>query len=182
MRAAHFSLLSSAFCLLPLALSGEPEAWSRLPVGTTPLAELGAYRVAYQLYGEERVEMPPSWAGHFTDDVGIAYYGHGTHAGRRASILHCPWRRGPGWVRLEYPLELPRQTPITLAFGIAMRPDVTTKSDGVTFGAFVVADGETDELLREHYTSARWKDYRFDLSEYAGRRELGARISLANDL
>ncbi|MFW6164279.1 MAG: hypothetical protein ACODAJ_16035, partial [Planctomycetota bacterium] len=128
--------------------------------------------MSYQLYDGERVAMPASWSGRFTDDVGIAYYAYGRHAGRRAYILHCPWRRGPGWVRLGYPLELPRQQPIVLTFGIAMRPDVVGKSDGVTFSAFLIAGGRRKELMREHYAKAAWKDFRFDLSAYAGQRVL----------
>ncbi|HUT34526.1 MAG TPA: DUF5696 domain-containing protein [Planctomycetota bacterium] len=140
-----------------------------LPVGTTRLAELGCYQVVYQLYDRDRVEMPPGWSGHFTEDVGIAYYEHGVQNGRRAFVLHCPWKAGQGLVRLEYLLNLPKRPPITLRFGIAMRADITDKSDGVTFSAAIVADGKQTELMREHYTKAEWKDCAFDLSSYAGR-------------
>ena len=91
-------------------------------------------------------------------------------AGRRAHVIHCPWRRGPGSVRLEYALELPDEKPIVLTFGIAMRPDVVGKSDGVTFIADLCEDVLCRRLMAEHYTKGEWKDFRFDLSEYAGRR------------
>ena len=165
------SLLPFALCLLPFAFSAfGADAWVKLPSGGTPLAELGAYKVSYQLDGGERVEMPASWSGYFTDDVGIAYYNHGTVAGRRAYVLHCPWKRGPGWMRLEYALELPKQTPILLTFGIAMRPDVAKKSDGVTFTADICQEDQCRRLMNEHYTKGEWKDHFFDLSDYAGKR------------
>ena len=157
---------------MPFAFSSASDAdlWVKLPSGTTPLTELGAYRVVYQLDGGDPVEMPPGWSGDFTDDVGIAYYEHGRVAGRRAHVLHCPWRRGPGSVRLEYALDLPDEKPIALTFGIAMRPDVVEKSDGVTFIADLCEDVLCRRLMSEHYTKGEWKDFRFDLSEYAGRR------------
>jgi len=140
-----------------------------LPVGTTRLPDLGLYRIAYQIYGKERVEMPPGWSGHFTDDVGIAYYDAGVHNGRRAHVLHCPWKAGTGSVSLEQYLLLPKRTPITLRFGIAMRPDITEKSDGVTFSAFIQMGDQRTELMREHYAKGEWKDFEFDLSPYAGK-------------
>jgi len=140
-----------------------------LPLGTTRLADLGSHRVVYQLYGNPPVEMPPGWTGRFTEDVGIAFYQHGVQNGRRAWVLHCPWRVGPGLVRLEYSVRLPDDAPITLRFGIAMRADIVGKSDGVTFSAFVVHDGKQTELMSEHYAKAEWKNFAFDLSPYAGK-------------
>jgi len=151
-------------------MAAEPEPWVELPVGTTRLAEIGTYRIAYTRYGRPGGVMPLGWSGHFTEDVGIAYYDAGIRDGRRAYVLHCPWRAGTGSVSLEYYLILPRRTPITLRFGIAMRADITEKSDGVTFSASVVAEGKSTALMREHYTKAEWKDFRFDLSPFAGRR------------
>ena len=154
----------------PAGAGEAPDLWVKLPAGSTPLAELGAYRVAYQLYGGERVEMPAGWSGYFTEDVGVAYYAAGTRGGRRAYVLHCPWKHGTGPVRLEYSLIVPKMTPVVLSFGIAMRPDITEQSDGVTFSAFLAADGKSRQLMHEHYTKGEWKDFRFDLSEHAGRR------------
>ncbi|MBM4079037.1 MAG: hypothetical protein FJ278_04995, partial [Planctomycetes bacterium] len=44
-----------------------------LPPGETPLADIGLYRVAYQSYGKEVVEMPVSWTGHFETVSGVSY-------------------------------------------------------------------------------------------------------------
>jgi len=151
-----------------LALDSGP--WIDLPVGTTRLADLGLYAVTYQLYGKEPVSMPWGWSGHFTDDVGIAYYDAGVVNGRRARVLHCPWRAGTGSVTLTYMLGLPNEKPVTLRFAIAMRADVVGQSDGVTFSAFVSDGQKQTELMREHYAKADWKEFRFDLSPFAGKK------------
>ena len=164
----HWPVLLLALALQGLAAHVQP--WIELPVGTSRLTDLGAYRVTYQLYGQAPVEMPLGWSGQFTDDVGIAYFDAGRRGGRRAHVLHCPWRRGPGLVRLDYFLALPNRTPITLRFAIAMRPDITDKSDGVTYTATLTADGKPARLMHEHYTRADWKDFSFDLSPHAGKR------------
>ncbi|NQT52574.1 hypothetical protein HQ576_11010, partial [bacterium] len=144
--------------------------WIEPPGGTTHLTELGAHRIAYQLRGADPVAMPPGWSGDFTEDVGIAFYPAGTHGGRKAHVLHCPWKQGTGRVSLEYPLVLPRKQPLVLRFGYAMRPDIAAKSDGVTFSAYLLYDDQRHELLREHYTGAAWKDAAFDLTAFGGRR------------
>jgi hypothetical protein len=154
--------------LVSLSLAFDSGPWIELPVGTTRLTDLGLYGVTYQLRGKEPVEMPWGWSGHFTEDVGIAYYDAGVVAGRRAHVLHCPWRAGTGSVALHYFLKLPNQKPITLRFAIAMRADAVGKSDGVTFSAFVHEGGKPTELMREHYAKAEWKEFRFDLSHFAG--------------
>jgi len=176
MRNAGILLAGAAVWVLGLPLplatceGAAAEPWIELGVGSTPLADLGAYRIAYRLYGGPRVEMPLGWSGNFTEDVGIAYFEHGVQNGRRAFVLHCPWKNDTGSVCLEYSLALPKEPPLALSFSIAMRADITTKSDGVTFSAFVLSDGQRAELMREHYTKAEWKDFRFDLSRYAGQR------------
>ena len=42
------------------ALAAESDLWLDIPIGTTPLTELGSYRVAYQLYDGPRVDSR-SW-------------------------------------------------------------------------------------------------------------------------
>jgi len=142
-----------------------------LPEGETPLGDIGLYRVAYQSYGGDVVEMPPSWIGHFETVSGVSYLPGEQVLGRSAILLHSPWRVPPGKAWVDYAVRLPDTKPIALAFAIAMRPDVMEpgKSDGVTFSAYVVDGGRERELLREHCAKAEWTDYRFDLSEYAGK-------------
>jgi len=140
-----------------------------LPRGETYLGDVGTYLISYQSYGGQAVEMPVSWTGHFTDDSGIAYLPNERVLGRRAILLHSPWRVPPGKVQVDYRLRLPAVTPIRLAFGIAMSPDVAGKSDGVTFSCLLVGAGRDEQLMREHYDKAEWRDFEFDLSRFAGQ-------------
>ncbi|HAK93429.1 MAG TPA: hypothetical protein DCM87_00045, partial [Planctomycetes bacterium] len=141
-----------------------------LPAGRTPLADIGLYRVIWQSYGKELVAMPDSWTGHFDPATGISVAKWGRVLGRDALLLHSPWRVAAGLLRVEYELALPRATPIALSFGVAMGPDVAQpdKSDGVTFACALAAAGATRELMRVHQAKAEWRDFKFDLSPYAG--------------
>ena len=143
--------------------------WVKPPSGATALADIGIYRAGYQLYGQEVVDMPPSWSGDFTDDSGIAFLPT-THRGQPGLLLHCPWRSGTGAAFVDYRLDLPKVSPIRFDFALAMREDAVGKSDGVTFSASLSADGQTKELMREHHTKADPRAYRFDLSPYAGKQ------------
>jgi len=139
--------------------------------GVTPLADIGIYRVAYQSYGHELVEMPGSWVGHFDGATGISYVPHSLIAGRDALLLHSPWRTDPGLTRVEYRLALPDVRPLSLAFSIAMAPGMVgpNRSDGVTFSAAVIDEGAEHEFLRQHYDSSEWHDIAFDLAPWAGK-------------
>ncbi|NOZ21008.1 MAG: hypothetical protein GXP25_07955 [Planctomycetes bacterium] len=143
--------------------------WVTLPEGVTALSRIGIYRVAYQRYGQDVVEMPPSWSGYFTPDSGIAF--QQIHQEEKPGLLlHCPWRGGTGAVFVEYSLVFPKVTPIALDFAITMRPDVVGKSDGVTFTVALTCDGATKKLVHEHYAAGTPKPFHFDLSSYAGKR------------
>lgn len=163
---------TSIACLLmaaPLSLSAQ-ELTVPLPPGETPLEDIGVYRIAYQSYGKDVVEMPLSWAGHFTTESGISYLPWGKVMGRSAILLHSPWKVAPGRVWVDYQVQLPKVTPIRLSFGIAMGPDVAVpgKSDGVTFSCYLSDNGQ-EELMRRHQDKAQWIDYDFDLSKHAGK-------------
>jgi len=152
------------------ALAAQDVAVS-LPPGATRLEDIGAYRVAYQSYGAEPVEMPGAWTGHFDPVSGISYQPGEQVLGASAILLHSPWRVAPGKAWVEYRLALPATTPIRLSFSIAMRPDIAIpgKSDGVTFGCAVLVGGEERVLLSEHYAVGAWKPFSADLSAYAGQ-------------
>ncbi len=155
---------------LAMGVVAQPRPVS-LPAGTTHLGDIGRYRVAYQSYGGDVVEMPPSWSGHFEEKSGISYQTGHRLLGRSAFLLHSPWRVKPGKAWVDYRLVLPDAKPLTLAFGIAMGPGMVApkKSDGVTFSCYLDAGGGMAELMRQHYTEAVWKDYQFDLAPFAGR-------------
>jgi hypothetical protein len=142
-----------------------------LPLGQTNLGDIGRYRVAYQSYGGDVVEMPVSWSGHFEEKSGISYQTAQRLLGRNAFLLHSPWRVDPGKVWVDYRLTLPDTKPLKLAFGIAMKPGMVgpDKSDGVTFSCFLDAGAGFVELMRQHQTEGKWRDYKFDLAPFAGR-------------
>jgi len=164
---------TSAACFAALALSmvclAQDLAVS-LPPGETRLGDIGMYRVAYASYGQDAVQMPLCWQGHFESVSGISYVPQEHVSGRDAVLLHSPWHVPPGKVWVDYRLQLPKVTPVTLSFGIAMRPDVATpdKSDGVTFSCYLI-EGDTErELMCTHQDKAEWLDYSFDLTDVAG--------------
>jgi len=141
------------------------------PPGETPLGDIGIYRVAYQSYGGQVVEMPPSWTGHFETVSGISYLTQQSVMGRDCILLHSPWHVPPGKVWVDYRLRLPDVRPIKLSFGVAMGPEfvIPGRSDGVTFSAYLVQGEREQELMRELQKTAQWHDFSFDLSEHAGR-------------
>ncbi len=150
--------------------AGAQESFVPLPEGQTPLTEIGSYRVAYQSYGGTRVDMTPGFVGSNAPS-GIVYQPNESLLGREAIMMHSPWRVPVGKTWVDYPVHLPVESPITLKFGIAMQPDILTpeKSDGVTFGAYVIDGADERELMREHYAKGEWKDFQFDLASYAGK-------------
>jgi hypothetical protein len=141
-----------------------------LPPGETLLSEIGMYRVSWQSYGQPAVAMPGAWMGHFDERSGISYQPWGRVLGRQALLMHSPWHVPPGKTWVDYPLALPKISPVRLTFGIAMAPEVAVpgKSDGVTFSCYLIAGGKQQELMRRHHAKAEWIDYAFDLSPHAG--------------
>lgn len=158
-----------AVCLIVASAGGfaQTDLTVSLPPGETSLTDIGMYRVAYQPYDGQIVWMPDSWVGHFEPVSGISYMPGGNVSGRPTLLLHSPWHGNPGKMWVDYRLKLPQIKPLRLGFGIAMGPGMMepNKSDGVTFSAFV----NDKELMREHCTSETWKDFTFDLDEYAGQ-------------
>ena len=113
MRKLLLCLTLVAFCTAPLAQGAVVE----LPLGETPLGDIGLFDVAYQSYGGEVVKMPRSWTGHFHPVSGIAYIPHERMLDREAILLHSPWRVPPGKVWVDYQLRLPEISPITFSIG-----------------------------------------------------------------
>ncbi|MCL5096758.1 MAG: DUF5696 domain-containing protein, partial [Candidatus Omnitrophica bacterium] len=169
----YFRMVGLVFAALCVrALAGDiTDLRVPLPPGETAITDIGLYRVGWQSYGKDPVQMPVSWMGHFDDYSGISYKPWGIVLGRDALLMHSPWRVPPGKTWADYQLELPRITPIRFSFGIAMGPDVATpdKSDGVTFSCYLIVQGKEHELMRQHQDKAEWKDYSFDFSPWAGQ-------------
>ena len=99
-----------------------------LPPGETFLTDIGIYRVFWQSYGQPPVAMPGAWMGHFDAHSGISYQPWGRVLGRTPLLMHSPWHVPPGKAWVDYPLALPKTSPIRLTFGIAMGPDVACRA------------------------------------------------------
>jgi len=139
-----------------------------VPAGITPLADIGLCQAGWQSYNGAEHLMPVGWTGFFDDTTGISYAPDESVLGRRAILLNSPWRVPTGRTWVDYPLQLPPRQPITLSFGITMRPDVVEKSEGVTFSAALVDGARVSPLFKEFYRLGQWKDVSFDLSAFAG--------------
>ena len=170
-RAGQWSFWLWAWATVAASAAHPPDLSVPLSAGETRLADIGLYQVVWQSYGQEPVAMPISWSGHFDERTGISYQSWGKVLGRESILMHSPWRVAPGKEWVDYQLALPRARPITLAFGIAMGPDVAVpgRSDGVTFSCHLLANGQPHELMRKHHDQGAWLDYSFDLSAYAGQ-------------
>ncbi len=161
----HFLLLAAT------ASAANQDLSVPIPPGETFLADIGLYQVSWQSGNNPPVSMPIAWSGHFEPTAGISYQVRRRVLDRRALLLHSPWHVPPGKTWVDYELALPNLKPIRLKFGIAMGPDVAgpDQSDGVTFSCFLISDRRRQKLLRRHHSEARWLDYDFDLTPYAGK-------------
>jgi hypothetical protein len=137
--------------------------------GTNQLVAAGRYRVGIQMIGKAVRWLPIGWSGHFATPEGISYTPWNQQAGRQTLLVHPPWRGGTGDTIVEYDLALPNERPITFKTGIAMWEQNTEKSDGVTFRAKLIVDGQTLPIFDQNYKGTTWRDYSFDLSRWAGR-------------
>lgn len=140
-----------------------------LRAGGNSLLEIGNYRIGYQRLGEAPRLLPAGWVGHFERETGVSYTPWTDQAGKRALLIHCPWRGPTGITFVEYDVGLPERRPVTFSFAIAMWAETASRSDGVTFRVLVrVGEGE-QEMLNKHCTQAEWEEHRADLSGYAGQ-------------
>ena len=146
---------------------------TQIPVslGKTSLLDIGLYQVTCQSYGKDAILLPPNFMG---SDIatGVIYDPSFQQDGKKALLLHSPWKLPAGSTWVDYQLLLPEATPLKLQFAVAMRHGVVdaTHSDGVTFSAYVAEPGqEPRELYREHIVSDKWKPLEFDLSSFAGK-------------
>ena len=138
------------------------------------LDDLGLYAVGYQYRGQDEKLFPIGWSGNFGTQTGVALQPRGEQNGRAALLEHPPWRNGTGITFQEFRFQLPPANKvgrIMLRGATAMHADAIAKagekpkSDGVTFR--IEANGHA--LLDEHRDDANWKDFTFDLSEFAGQ-------------
>jgi hypothetical protein len=128
--------------------------------------DFGDYQVGLAYRGRKEERFPDGWTGDFDDRTGIACRPFGEQNGRRAFLLHCPWRGGTGIAFQQFAVALPRARAIHLRGATAMRADIVGKSDGATFRIFV--NGR--KLLDVNRTDASWQLFDFDLTALAGQR------------
>ena len=127
--------------------------------------ELGVYAVGYAYRGEAEQQFPLGWSGFFEDRTGVACEPYGAQNGKRAFLLHCPWRNGTGIAFQQFTFNLPTEaTRILLRGATAMKSDIVTNSDGVTFRVF--ANGV--KRLERHQTHDTWLPYEFDFTGLRG--------------
>lgn len=126
------------------------------------LDEIGWYVVGYAYRGQEERLFPAGWSGYFEERTGVACQPAGVVNGKRAFLLHCPWRGGTGVAFQTFTFRLPKAKRAFLRGFTAMRPDIVNRSDGATFRVFV--NGK--KMMEEHRTDAQWKPFHIDLSPY----------------
>ncbi len=159
--AAVISVWSVLFFLTSAA--AQPVVTPDLP--TMNLDELGVYAVGYAYRGQPEQLFPLGWSGFFEDRTGVACEPFGTQNGERAFLLHCPWRNGTGIAFQQFVFSLPAgATRILLRGATAMRSDIVTNSDGVTFRLY--ANGT--KLFDYHQTNDVWLPFEFDFSALRG--------------
>ena len=176
-------LVAHPILVLETKLPSRPPARSSLkwkPIRVPEAGQLGLWHVPVhrsilQVFGEGAKTMPIGWQGTDPRTGGSAQIVQKTLGGqtREAFTIHPPWHRGlVGTLLREYPLQLPKSTPVRLQFAAAVRPE--GEGDGVTFRVRVLPlDGPEGKFGRvvfeQHIDARRWKDVEVDLSDLAGQ-------------
>jgi len=133
---------------------------------TLLLEESGNYVIGYQYRGGQQHQFAPNWRGGFDETSGVSFMSLGLLRGRRASLLHCPWRSGTGVAYQEMVVPVPNSKMVLLKGSTAMQERSLGKSDGATFRVFI--NGQ--KLLQRHQLTADWADFEIDLAPWAGKR------------
>src|SRR5579862_4676252 len=119
------------------------------------LDEIGLYTVGYAYRSQPEHAFPIGWSGYFEEQTGVACQPAGEQNGRKAFLLHCPWRNGTGITFQQFVFQLPKAERILVRGATAMRADIVGKSDGATFRVF--ANGR--KLLDVNRTDSRWQPF-----------------------
>lgn len=156
-------LLAGVAASLFSALVAQPAVTPDLPVMN--LDELGVYRVGYTYRNQSEQQFPLGWSGFFEDRTGVACLPFGTQNGKRAFLLHSPWRNGTGITFQQFVLQLPTNaTRILLRGATAMRSENVANSDGVTFRLYANAK----KLFDYHQTNDVWRPFEYDFTAQRG--------------
>ena len=125
--------------------------------------------------GEEPKTMPVGWQGSDEESRGNMGIRPQDLEGVSKSCIaiHPPWWQGHvGTQWIEFPLTLPKSTPIRLQFANGVSP--TGSGDGVTFrvraAEISAPEGTPGKVVFERHTDAKsWTDGEADLSAYGGK-------------
>jgi hypothetical protein len=160
--------------------SASPPPWkvAEMPAaGELALRSLSAYRAVVQVFREapKATTMPVGWQGNEPRTSANFSIGRITAGGdaRESIVMHPPWRDGlAGTILAEFPLRLPRSTPLRLQFANAVQPE--GHGDGVTFRVRVLpleaAEGSLGQIVFDRHTAAKtWQPGEADLAAFAGR-------------
>lgn len=123
--------------------------------------DVGLYSVGWAYRGKPAVIMPDGWTGHFVEPMGISCAPAGEQRGKRAHLLHCPWRGGTGVTWQEYRFALPKCRGAVVSGFVAMRSDMVGKTDGATFRVSV--DGRV--AWEANTKDDAWVPFRIRLSD-----------------
>jgi hypothetical protein len=165
MKRTILALAALLLILAPLPLRAK-QTVIRPDAAVMRLDDIGIYEIGLAYRGKREERFPDGWSGDFDDRTGIACKPMGEQDGKRAFLLHCPWRGGTGITFQQFTFALPHARSIHLRGAVAMRADIVTKSDGATFRVF--ANGR--KLLDVNRTDAAWQPFDFDLTDLAGTK------------
>ncbi len=129
------------------------------------LDEIGVYSVGYAYRLQAEQQFPLGWSGFFDDKTGIACEAYGTQKGRRVFLLHPPWRGGTGITFQQFAFRIPTNaTGVSLRGATAIKSDIVTNSDGVTFRVLI----NGTKVLDTNRTTDVWADFDFNLTAFRG--------------
>jgi hypothetical protein len=158
--------LSLTWVLILLLLTGRVLAQPTIvpDAAVMKLDELGLYSAGYAYRGQPERRFPIGWTGFFEEKTGVACEPYGVQNGKQVFLLHCPWRNGTGITFQEFSFQTPAVSRIRLRGATAMKSDMITKSDGVTFRIYT----NGIKGLEYHQTNDVWQPFEFQFAPLTG--------------
>lgn len=158
----------------PAAASLEWKPFAMVATGQLALWQLPVHRTVLEVFGKQPEVMPVGWQGSEAHSGASMHLNRQTLDGavRSAVSIHPPWKSGAGTLAIEYPLVLPKATPLRLVFAQGQVPE--GKSDGLTFRVRVApwdapAGAWGKIVFERHAVAKQWLAGEADLSAYAGQ-------------
>ncbi|HPA17079.1 MAG TPA: hypothetical protein PLU30_04985 [Verrucomicrobiae bacterium] len=140
--------------------------------GALRLEKQHQFRVGWNYFGQPARYEAVGWQGQVAESKASFGKSETVRGDRRLALsMHPPYHGGKGVVFAEYRVHLPKESPIALVFGNAIR-DTGPKeppSDGVTFRVWADEGSGRKKLFDRHTDSKVWVDGQADLTAYAGK-------------